>query len=77
MDAAGLDLTFHGLRHGYATLALSAGVDLKVTQGMLGHSSFGITADLYSHVSERADAAAANKVGALLWPETGTVTPLR
>lgn len=64
----GLDLSFHGLRHAYATLALSAGVDMKTTQTILGHASFGVTADLYSHVSERADTVAAGKVGALLFP---------
>lgn len=70
--ALGLDVSFHGLRHGYATLALSAGVPLKHTQMLLGHSSFAVTSDLYSHVSERADSDAASRLDALLFPvETG------
>lgn len=49
---AGLELTFHGLRHGHASLMLAAGVNLKVVSERLGHSTIGITADLYTHVAE-------------------------
>jgi integrase len=38
-------------RHGWATLALAAGVHPKVDQERLGHASIGITLDLYSHVT--------------------------
>jgi site-specific recombinase XerD len=49
----------HDLRHGAASLALAAGVDLKVVQEMLGHSSIVTTADIYTSVlSEIAHAAA-------------------
>ena len=49
----------HDLRHGAASLALAAGVDLKVVQEMLGHSSIITTADIYTSVlSEAAHAAA-------------------
>ncbi|MFC5744730.1 tyrosine-type recombinase/integrase [Actinomadura rugatobispora] len=40
----------HDLRHGAATLALAAGVELKVVQEMLGRSSIGLTADTYTSV---------------------------
>ena len=40
----------HDLRHGAASLALAAGVDLKVVQEMLGHSSIITTADIYTSV---------------------------
>ena len=43
-------LTFHGLRHAHATLALSAGVNPKIVSERLGHSSIAITMDIYSHV---------------------------
>jgi integrase len=62
----GLGYTFHGLRHAYASLMLVSGVDLKVISGLLGHSSIGITADLYLHVAERANHEAASKLDALL-----------
>lgn len=43
-------LIFHGLRHAFASLMLSSGVNLKVTSEMLGHSNIAITGDIYSHV---------------------------
>ena len=43
-------LTFHGLRHAHATLALSAGINSKVVSERLGHSSISVTTDIYSHV---------------------------
>jgi integrase len=59
LRAAGLEeLTFHQLRHGYASLMLASGVDLKVISGLLGHSSIAITAETYAHVAEKVDRAA-------------------
>ena len=50
-DQAGLPpVRLHDLRHGAATLALAAKVDLKVVQDMLGHSSIVLTADTYTSV---------------------------
>ncbi len=49
-QSIGLSLTFHGLRHSHATHLLRAGVHPKVASGRLGHSSIGITMDLYSHL---------------------------
>jgi len=56
----------HDLRHGAASLALSAGVKLKVVQEMLGHSSIVLTADTYTSVLPDAAHAAAEKVAALI-----------
>ena len=41
---------FHDLRHSAATLLLSMGVPAKVVQEILGHSTFGMTMNRYSHV---------------------------
>jgi integrase len=40
----------HDLRHGAATLMLTAGVDVKVVSGTLGHSDTRITCDIYQSV---------------------------
>ena len=55
---------FHDLRHSHATLMLANGVHPKVASERLGHSSVGITLDLYSHVLPGMQAAAANTVDA-------------
>ena len=41
----------HDLRHFHATLLLQQGTNPKVVQERLGHSSFAITIDTYSHVA--------------------------
>jgi integrase len=65
--AAGLPpVTFHGLRHGAAVLALSAGVDLKVISAMLRHSSYQITADIYADVLPDLAAETASKVASMV-----------
>jgi integrase len=56
----------HDLRHGAATLALAAGVDLRVVQDMLGHSSIVLTADTYTSVLPAVAHTAAEKVAALI-----------
>ncbi|MER6000059.1 site-specific integrase [Nonomuraea angiospora] len=43
-------IRLHDLRHGAATLALTAHTDLKVVQAMLGHASIVLTADTYVSV---------------------------
>ena len=43
-------IRFHDRRHANATMLLKAKVPPIVASKMLGHSSIGITMDLYSHV---------------------------
>ena len=45
-----MNISFHGLRHSFATIAGRAGVPMKVVSEMLGHLTIATTADLYSHV---------------------------
>jgi len=56
----------HDLRHGAATLALAAGVDLRTVQDMLGHASIVLTADTYTSVLPDVARAAAEQVAALV-----------
>ncbi len=43
-------MSIHALRHTFASRGLENGIDLKVMQDLLGHSSIKMTADLYTHV---------------------------
>lgn len=67
LKKAGLPLVhIHDLRHNAATLMRSRGVDLKVIQEILGHSSMDITANIYSHVLPSMQIEAAERMNALL-----------
>jgi integrase len=59
-------IRFHDLRHTHATHLLANGVHPKVAQERLGHSSVGITLDLYSHVLPGMQEDAAAKVDAAI-----------
>jgi integrase len=59
-------ITFHCLRHTFATLALEAAVPLKVVSEILGHSTIAITANIYQHVTDDLRHDAAEAVGKLL-----------
>jgi integrase len=59
-------IRFHDLRHSHATHLLASGVHPKIAQERLGHSSIGITLDLYSHVLPGMQADAAARVDAAL-----------
>ena len=50
----------HDARHSHASLMLKNGTSLKVIQERLGHSNFGITANIYAHVSPNMQREAAN-----------------
>jgi integrase len=59
-------LRLHDLRHGWATLALQAGIHPKVVQERLGDANIGITLGNYSHVVAGLHEDAADRVAALL-----------
>jgi integrase len=67
LQAAGLEqIRLYDLRHTFATLALSAGVPVKVVSEALGHASAVLTLDTYSHVLPHMQDEAAARVEALL-----------
>lgn len=53
----------HGLRHTAASLAISAGANVKVVQRLLGHASAAMTLDRYGHLFEDDLAAVAKSLG--------------
>ncbi|MCQ4672450.1 site-specific integrase [Lactonifactor longoviformis] len=44
------EISPHSLRHTFATRGIENGMQLKVMQTILGHSTLAMTSDLYSHV---------------------------
>jgi integrase len=68
-------ITFHDLRHTYATAALEGGVPMKVVSERIGHSNVSFTMATYAHVRSDADHEAAQQAADYLlgdaWEETG------
>ena len=65
----------HDLRHAAASFMLLQGVDMRVVMGTLGHSRLATTSDLYTHLLEPVQRAAADRMDALLrqvTPNAGT-----
>lgn len=66
-------IRLHDLRHTNASLALEAGVEMKVVSERLGHSQISVTADLYTHVSNTVGRAAAEQIAGVLKPSSRAV----
>jgi integrase len=60
-------IRFHDLRHGWATMALRAGVSPKIVSDRLGHASVGFTLDTYCHAVPGWQAEAAAVVAGLIF----------
>lgn len=59
-------IRLHDLRHTHASIALAAGVDIKVVSDRLGHSSTSITQNLYMRVVPDVARTAADAIAAML-----------
>ena len=59
-------LRFHDLRHSCASLLLANDIPMKAIQEWLGHSTFTITANLYSHLEYNAKVASAETIARVL-----------
>jgi integrase len=68
--AAGIrSIPLYDLRHTAATLAVAAGVSVKVISDQLGHASISFRLERYSHVLPSIQDEAAAKVERVLMPE--------
>src|SRR5664280_206038 len=66
-ERAGLPaIRLYDLRHTSASLALAAGVEMKVVSDRLGHSQISTTVDLYTHVSRGLGRATAEQIAGVL-----------
>lgn len=59
-------IRLHDGRHTAASLALEAGLDIKIVSDQLGHSTTRITQDLYTHVRQQLHNEGAAKILNLL-----------
>ena len=77
IDATFPRVTPHDLRHSAASLAVSAGANVKAVQRMLGHASAAMTLDVYSDlvdddldaVADRLDRARSDSNVGKMWAE--------
>jgi len=63
---SGLKMRLHDLRHLHASLLLRQGTHPKIVSERLGHSTVGITLDLYSHTGPTLQVQAATDLESLL-----------
>lgn len=67
LEAIGAEhIRFHDLRHTFSTMAIQNGVDIKTLSGMLGHFSSSFTLDTYTHITQKMQEDAAQKVGTFI-----------
>lgn len=59
-EAGVKELKFHELRHTFASTLVGLNTNMKVIQEILGHSSYQVTADTYSHIALESKSSAAS-----------------
>jgi integrase len=59
-------VSFHALRHTHASTLIRAGVDVLTISRRLGHAKAAMTLDVYGHLMEGSDAAAAKAMEGVL-----------
>jgi integrase len=59
-------VSFHAFRHSHASMLIRAGVDVLTVSRRLGHTQASTTLDVYGHLLDGADAAAAKAISGIL-----------
>lgn len=59
-------IRFHDLRHSCASLLLANGISMKAIQEWLGHSTFNVTANFYSHLDFHSKVESAETIAKVL-----------
>jgi integrase len=65
-DRAGVDTTFHGLRHTHVTDLVNAGVNARTVSERAGHASVAFTLQRYFHTTSEMDRQAAQQLDGAL-----------
>jgi integrase len=60
------EVSFHGLRHSHASALIASGIDPLTVSRRIGHANASTTMNIYSHMFEKTDAAAAKAIEAAL-----------
>ena len=59
----GFEMTFHDLRHTFASMMIASGTDVRTVASYLGHSNLAMTLNTYAEVDPDAKLAAVDKIG--------------
>ena len=62
-------ITFHDLRHFFASALIHAGCNVKHVQGALGHKSAQVTLDVYGHLWPGEEDRVRDAIGRLFRPD--------
>ena len=74
-EAAGVaPPTLHACRHGYASLMIAAGVNVKALSAFMGHANITVTLDQYGHLLPGAEDEAAGLLDGFLARQLGAST---
>ena len=73
IEKAGIPrLTFHALRHTFASILIDQGENIKYIQSQLGHAKASTTLDIYGHLMKKENPEAAKKRGNLIFVDFGS-----
>lgn len=70
LDRAGLErITWHAMRHTYASLLIDENVNIKIIQELMGHADIGTTLNVYGHLFPDSKDGIGNKIDGAIFPE--------